>query len=158
LPGIGLTAVATLATACIAGGGPRVCGSRTRPPDAHGRQLGELLTDPVFTGAPAGIRYMQVTSRAAQWHQGVDGAAWSGAHVSAAFTTSLPRPALDRLFDRFVEQAGWTVDHGNRPPDSRQWAKTLPGGGRVVLDLWPDPATELSGHFSLAGNVDVPCT
>ena len=88
----------------------------------------------------------------------MDGAAWHGANVSARFTTTLQRPVLDRLFDQFVEQAGWKLDRsGNRPPDTEQWIKKLRNGAEVTLDLWPDPTTRATDHFALSGNVTVLC-
>lgn len=118
----------------------------------------QLLADAVFANAPGGIRYSGTTHSPASWHQGVDGAGWSGANVSARFTTTLPRPTLNHLFDTFVEQAGWKLDRtGNRPPDAEQWTKRLPAGAQVTLDLWPDPTTNAADHFMLSGNVDVPC-
>jgi hypothetical protein len=153
---VALTVTTLLTAAC--GRGAVVCGDPSRPPDPGDRQLHELSVDPVFAVAPLGISYTQTTDRPATWHQGVDGAAWDGAHVSALFTTTLPRPALDSLFDRFVTDAGWRLDRsGNQPPDSEQWIKELRDGAKVTLDLWPDPATNAPDHFALAANVDVPC-
>ena len=151
-----LAAATVLVTAC--GSRPRSCGSPSRSPDPHDRHLHDLAADAVFVAAPVGIRYTSTTQAAASWHQGVDGSAWSGANVSAHFATTLRRPALDAVFDQFVEQADWKLDqHGNRPPDTRQWIKRLHDGARVTLDLWPDITTPATNDYALAGNVNVPC-
>lgn len=152
-----LAAATLLASACRSGG-PRSCGSPSRPPDPHDRHLHELAADFVFAAAPAGIRYTSTTHMAARWLQGVDASGWKGANVSATFTTTLQRPVLDAVFDQFVEQAGWKLDrYGNRPPDTRQWIKRLHHGPRATLDLWPDPMTTATNHYALSGNVNVPC-
>jgi hypothetical protein len=150
-----LVATTMLTTAC-ARGGARVCGSPSNSPDPHDRQLHELAADPVFAASPVGIRYRSTTHIPATWHQGVDGAAWKGASVSAWFTTTLQRPVLDRVFDQFVEQAGWRLDrYGNRPPDTQQWIKRLPDGAQVTLDLWQ--TTAATNDYALSGNITVPC-
>ena len=151
-----LAAITMLTGAC--GPGARICGSRSHSPDPHDRQLQELAADSVFAAAPVGIQYASTTHSPASWHQGVDGAAWSGASVSAWFTTTLQRPVLDGLFDEFVEHAGWKFDrYGNRPPNTRQWIKRLHNGAQVSLDLWPDLTTRATHDYALSGNVIVPC-